>query len=332
MVLSRTGTRTLDIVAQVGCASACLGSLGFIIAAQRKAQDFVPAACCSPAATQVRTLVGHMQLFGHRGASALAPENTAASFRIALERGADGVECDLQRLQDEVVVLHDDTLRRTSPNCEKGLLDAPIESLRHSQVQNVDVGSWFSSEFRSERLLTFYEFLELVAKHKGACFVEVKGGDFQVVPQVVSQARATSLDASRIIFIGFDIKLMQAIKQAAPEFKCFGITFVKVTWFSWIAERTALAFAKRCIEAGLDGADFNAHPNVVTKRVVEELHSSGLFCAVWAFRAPASNDRSDIWTLMASRGVDYFTSNCPEESFAWWQQHRQQHDNKLEST
>ena len=35
-------------------------------------------------------------IIAHRGASNLAPENTLASFRLAKELGADGVECDVQ--------------------------------------------------------------------------------------------------------------------------------------------------------------------------------------------------------------------------------------------
>ena len=56
-----------------------------------------------------------MQVIGHRGASATHPENTRAAFEAALAAGADGVECDLHMLADgEIVVLHDDTLRRTA--------------------------------------------------------------------------------------------------------------------------------------------------------------------------------------------------------------------------
>src|SRR5574340_963930 len=37
------------------------------------------------------------QILGHRGASADAPENTLAAFRLALEQGADGFELDAWR-------------------------------------------------------------------------------------------------------------------------------------------------------------------------------------------------------------------------------------------
>ena len=40
------------------------------------------------------------RIFGHRGASAYAPENTIESFRLAAEMGADGVELDVQVTRD----------------------------------------------------------------------------------------------------------------------------------------------------------------------------------------------------------------------------------------
>ena len=47
-------------------------------------------------------------VIAHRGASGLAPENTMAAFRKAIEVGADGIELDVQLSKDgKVVVYHD---------------------------------------------------------------------------------------------------------------------------------------------------------------------------------------------------------------------------------
>ena len=57
-----------------------------------------------------RTLV-----WGHRGASGYAPENTMAAFEKAVELGADGIEVDVQLTKDgELVVIHDETIDRVS--------------------------------------------------------------------------------------------------------------------------------------------------------------------------------------------------------------------------
>ena len=54
-------------------------------------------------------------ILGHRGASVAEPENTLIAFARAIELGAVGIECDVQRTADgELVLIHDDTLDRTT--------------------------------------------------------------------------------------------------------------------------------------------------------------------------------------------------------------------------
>jgi glycerophosphoryl diester phosphodiesterase len=69
-------------------------------------------------------------VLGHRGASACETENTAAAFRRARADGADGVELDvLQCATGEVVVFHDDDLRRLADRPER-VADLPYQILR----------------------------------------------------------------------------------------------------------------------------------------------------------------------------------------------------------
>jgi glycerophosphoryl diester phosphodiesterase len=77
-------------------------------------------------------------IIAHRGASAVAPENTIAAFRRAIEVGADGVEFDVRLARDGVpVVIHDSTLERTA-GLKRGVSDLTSEEL-----SQIDVGSWF---------------------------------------------------------------------------------------------------------------------------------------------------------------------------------------------
>src|SRR5512133_997501 len=80
---------------------------------------------------------GRPLVLGHRGASADAPENTLAAFRLAMEQGADGVELDAWRCATgEVVVIHDEDTRRVA-GVELRVPDAPLAALRA-----LDVGAW----------------------------------------------------------------------------------------------------------------------------------------------------------------------------------------------
>jgi len=49
-----------------------------------------------------------VEVIAHRGASRLAPENTVAAFEMAAIVGADGVELDVRRTADGVLVVHHD--------------------------------------------------------------------------------------------------------------------------------------------------------------------------------------------------------------------------------
>lgn len=72
---------------------------------------------------------------GHRGAAGRAPENTISSFRYAWQSGVRAVELDVQRVDDELVVLHDDTVDRTTDAAGK-LCDFSLSALRELNAGN----------------------------------------------------------------------------------------------------------------------------------------------------------------------------------------------------
>ena len=57
---------------------------------------------------------GDFLIFGHRGAAGLAPENTLLGFRRAIALGVDAVEFDIHCVAGRLVVIHDETLSRTT--------------------------------------------------------------------------------------------------------------------------------------------------------------------------------------------------------------------------
>ena len=72
--------------------------------------------------------------YAHRGASEYAPENTFSSFYLGLLQGANGIETDVQKTKDGVLVLfHDGTLDRVSDHCGK-LSEFTLEELRRVKI------------------------------------------------------------------------------------------------------------------------------------------------------------------------------------------------------
>lgn len=111
-----------------------------------------------------------MLVVAHRGASGHAPENTMAAFKLALEMGARAVEFDVHQTRDgELVVIHDDDLRRVS---RKKLA---IRQLKLSELSVFEVGSWFSRDFRSEKIPTLSEVYDLL-HGKVEFHLEIKHG------------------------------------------------------------------------------------------------------------------------------------------------------------
>ncbi len=85
----------------------------------------------------------------HRGARSLAPENTLAAARKGLEVGADMWELDIQMTADgELIVIHDNTLKRTSNVREVFPKRKPwlVHEFTLDEIRLLDFGSWFTQQ------------------------------------------------------------------------------------------------------------------------------------------------------------------------------------------
>ncbi len=155
---------------------------------------------------------GRPLVLGHRGASAEAPENTLAAFRLALAQGADGVELDVWRCgSGEVVVIHDEDTARTC-GARLAVPEAPLERLRA-----LDAGAWRGAAHAGERIPLLEEALAAVP---GAVVnVELKArpgrGDRALAREVAAVIAAARAEA-RVIVSSFDFALVAAFRAAAP--------------------------------------------------------------------------------------------------------------------
>lgn len=112
----------------------------------------------------------NIEMVVHRGANALAPENTIASADSALAHGAKWIEVDVRRSKDGVLFnLHDETLDRTTDG--KGLL----KNMKSADVRKLDAGSWFSPKYAGTPVPTIAEMLDHL-QGKANVFFDVKRG------------------------------------------------------------------------------------------------------------------------------------------------------------
>lgn len=94
-------------------------------------------------------------IFGHRGFSALAPENTMTSFDLCVEHKIFGVELDVHLCQSgELVIVHDHNLKRVAN------VDQQVEDLTLDELKALDVGSHKDPKFKGEQIPTLEELFQ----------------------------------------------------------------------------------------------------------------------------------------------------------------------------
>jgi glycerophosphoryl diester phosphodiesterase len=101
-----------------------------------------------------------MRVIGHRGAGGAWPENTLAAIRHAIDSGVDAVEIDVRQLDGALIVLHDETLDRTTSG------HGHYKHTTHAALRALDAG-------QGERVPLLDEVVTLVSARCGLN-VEVK--------------------------------------------------------------------------------------------------------------------------------------------------------------
>src|SRR3954469_16879992 len=181
-------------------------------------------------------------LIAHRGASGLAPEHTAAAYKLAMQYKADFVEPDLGVTKDGVLIcLHDDTLERTTNIAEVFPARASKVDMRQpgphwlaldftvAEIKKLDAGRWFKPEFAGQRILTFQEMIELVRTQPGTgIYPELKSPELyqsRSIDQVklfVDQVRKNglekpeSLKSMPVIIQSFDEEAIRRVSKELP--------------------------------------------------------------------------------------------------------------------
>ena len=176
---------------------------------------------------------------GHRGSSAVAPENTYAAFERSVEDGAEYAETDIRRTADGFLVLmHDATLDRTTDG-KGAVADATL-----AELDQLDAGSWFAPEFAGQRVPRFPDFLCWIEEHpRFGAALEVKAVG---VGEEVASAAWASPARDRLAIYSFFPDEIRAAKAAVTEVPC-----VLLLWLSDDPDEV-LGRIEAC---GADGAD-----------------------------------------------------------------------------
>jgi len=245
--------------------------------------------------------VSRRLVFAHRGGARLRPENTTEAFDHGLALGADGLELDVHLSRDdEVVVIHDATLDRTTNG--KGR----VEDHTLPEIAEFDAGWQFGETqghpFRG-RGLRVPLLRDVLERYPSApIIVELKGRDPRLARAAVGVVeRAGALD--RVCFGGFEIDMLTAARErghgvvsgaATPEVRAA----LNRSWFGLGPKRPAYQVFQVPERSG--------GRRVVTARFVRVMRRVGLPVFVWTVDAPDDMHRLMAW------GVNGIISDRPD--------------------
>ena len=210
-------------------------------------------------------------IIGHRGAAAVAPENTIASFERAMQDGADGVEFDVRLSRDEIpVVIHDPTLNRTAS------IDSEVAKLTAAQLAPFDVP-------------TLHEVLGCFKQRDALLYVEMKSerGELALAKEVF-QVIQNEARGTKVIVSSFDMRLISEVKRIDDSIRTAALFEPKISRpFDLVRKKRLIDIARE------NGADEIAlHYRLVSRRILEEAQRAQMEVVIWTVDNPRWVDRA----------------------------------------
>jgi glycerophosphoryl diester phosphodiesterase len=296
--VSRPSTMPRWLTTPVLLALAALLAVAFLTL--REAPATKPSSTAPPAAVSLAK--PDVDVVAHRGSSGVAPENTLAALRVALDQRAPWFEFDVQRTSDgELVMMHDADLLRTT-NVEDVFPDRqsdPIGSFTLAELQQLDAGTWFAPEYAGEPIPTLDEVIDVAGLRIGF-LLEVK--DPALYPGIEQDildafnARPDYFEAAlrkgKLVLQSFDHESMRRLDELDPRVPTGLLTSERMT--------------PEQLEDVAPWADqINPSFQVTDQSFVDEVHALDMEILVWTVDAGR-----DAFAVLA-RDVDGVITNYP---------------------
>ena len=229
-------------------------------------------------------------IFGHRGASGYAPENTLEAFELAAKQGAAGVELDVHLSKDgELIVAHDETIDRVADGsgliCEMTL--AELKKFHFNKTH---------PEYKNATVPTLREVYELLKPYGLHVNVELKNSriHYKGLEEKCIELAAEMGITDRIYYSSFNHYSLLHVKEIDKSLPC-GILYDATLINPW-------EYAK---SLGVDAI----HPHFSELQIPgepEATHAAGLEINTWTV-----NEEADMRDMI-TRGVDCIISNYPD--------------------
>ena len=230
---------------------------------------------------------------GHRGAAGEAPENTLASFELALRQGADGIEFDVQLSSDGVpMVIHDAHLARTTSG------SGWVFEHRASVLRRLDAGSWFNRRHRlrareryaGARIPLLAEVLQWVKARQCPALVEIKDYQPGAAARILQEIERAGL-WHLVRVVSFDLPSLQQTRDLSEQAR-LGLDF-----------SGRLLPVRRALELGAEA--LLPHWAIASRGLIRRAHRAGLQVIPWTVNYPIHMRRKIL------EGVDGLITNYP---------------------
>jgi len=239
------------------------------------------------------SVTGRVAIVAHRGASAVAPENTMTAFRLAAEAGADLIELDVHLTADgEAVVIHDETLERTTNG--RGL----VGERTLAEIRALD-----ASRGAGEGVPTLEEVVAWARTRTLGLALEIKQptaalgrAPYARIADRVAEVIAAHDLVDRAIVHSFDHPTVLRVRSLLPE-----VTTAVLYGSGVFVDPVAVARAA-------DASGLHPRWSSVTAPLCEAAHAAGLHVHAWGL--PEPHDRAVIARLLAA-GVDSLSADDP---------------------
>jgi len=244
-------------------------------------------------------------IIGHRGASAVAPENTMAAFREAIDAGADGIEFDVRLTRDRVpVVIHDSTLHRT------GGLPNRVADLASSEITNIDVGSWFarkrslpSGSFANETVPSLAQLFTLFQSNNLMLYLEMKcdsPAEYAPLAEACCQLIGEHDLKVRVFIECFQLPALRLVREIDPEIKTVALFELSISSPSVLSDQSIINKAN-----DIDAVALALHHRLARRSLVEKAKDAGMHVVVWTVDDPSWIERA------RTIGIDALITNDP---------------------
>lgn len=157
-------------------------------------------------------------LIAHRGAPVHAPENTFASFQLALDSDADILETDLWFSKDSVIVCHHDRTVNRVTNGSGAIPEMTVDKIKMLSVKRSYCGQFDKAKYPNEQIPTLQELLDFVPANVGLA-LELKDPLFREperASQLIDMLRPR-IEAGTLILLSFDTCLLWVAREIEPS-------------------------------------------------------------------------------------------------------------------